>query len=257
MAESTIVLYDIPFAEPNICWSPNTWKTRCVLNYEGLAYRTEWIEYPDIEALCIKIGAAPTGVKDDGTTPEYTLPVIHDPFTGQTISDSFDIAIYLHNTYPDTPRLFPPGTRALQSAFVQYVNFRVQTRLGQFLRPAVFHKLPLGKSQEYFRRTREALYNVKIEEWAPTGEDRVQKWKGVEMDLVLLDKHYKLAKEEVGGDFIYGVDPTFGDFALASIFQWCKQGFGVESKEWMNILTWQNGRWRKFIESLDRYTLIV
>ncbi|KAJ3891488.1 hypothetical protein GG344DRAFT_47287 [Lentinula edodes] len=248
MTANTIVFYDIPVAESNICWSPNTWKTRYSLNYKGLSYRTEWIEYPDIEALCIKIGAAPTDVKADGITPYYTLPVIYDPSTDKTISDSFAIALYLDTAYPDTPKLFPSGTQALQEAFVQYVNSRCIPRLAQFLRPAV---------QEYFRRTREALYNVKIEEWAPQGENRAREWKRLRKALISLDGHYREAKEETGGDFLCGVDPTFVDFALAGILQWSKHILGAESEEWNNILSWQEGNWANFMSRLEGYAVVA
>ncbi|KAJ3878215.1 hypothetical protein F5051DRAFT_428363 [Lentinula edodes] len=259
MAANTIVFYDIPFAESNICWSPNTWKTRYSLNYKGLSYRTEWIEYPDIEALCIKIGAAPTDVKADGITPDYTLPVIYDPSTNKTISDSFAIALYLDTAYPDTPKLFPPGTQAIQEAFMQYVNLRCIPRLGQFLRPAVFWKLPEGRSQEYFRRTREALYSVTIEEWTPRGDERVKEWKRVERTLGVLAGHYRVAKEEFGilDAFLSGVKPTFGDFALAGILKWCKEGFGEESDEWSDISSWQDGKWARFINSLEKYAAVA
>ncbi|KAF8824223.1 hypothetical protein HHX47_DHR8000375 [Lentinula edodes] len=219
MAANTIVFYDIPFAESNICWSPNTWKTRYSLNYKGLSYRTEWIEYPDIEALCIKIGAAPTDVKADGITPDYTLPVIYDPSTNKTISDSFAIALYLDTAYPDTPKLFPPGTQAIQEAFMQ---------------PAVFWKLPEGRSQEYFRRTREALYNVTIEEWTPRGDEKVKEWKRVERTLGVLAGHYRVAKEEFGilDAFLSGVKPTFGDFALAGILKWSEPNICWSPNTW-------------------------
>jgi hypothetical protein len=78
------------------------------LNYKGLAYKTEWIEYPDIADLCKKIGAEPTMIRKDGR-PYYSLPVIQDPKTGAVISDSARIAEYLDETYPDTPKVFPAG----------------------------------------------------------------------------------------------------------------------------------------------------
>ncbi|KAJ3929331.1 MAG: hypothetical protein NXY57DRAFT_1017295 [Lentinula lateritia] len=235
-----------------------THDARYSLNFKGLAYTTEWVEYPDIEALCIKIGAALTDVKSDGTTPEYTLPVIYDPSTNKVISDSFNIAQYLNTTYPDTPQLIPPGTRALQSGFTQYVNLRVKSILGQFVRPVVFQRLPFGKSQQYFRRTREALYNVKIEEWAPQGEDRVREWKRLRRALIeSLDGHYREAKEETGGDFLCGVDPTFVDFALAGILQWSKHILAAESEEWNNILSWQEGKWANFMSRLERYAVVA
>ncbi|KAJ3827161.1 hypothetical protein F5880DRAFT_1475014 [Lentinula raphanica] len=257
MTEDRIVFYDIPFAKPNICWSPNTWKARYCLNYKGLAYRTEWVEYPDIEALCIKIGAAPTSVEDKGTA-RYTLPVIYDPSTGQVISESFNIAVYLETTYPDTPRVFPSGTRALHSAFAHHAYSQlVNQPLGPFVRPLVFEKLPVGKSQEYYRRAREALYNVKVEDWAPRGEVRAKEWKKVEKCLVMFGKYLEATKDEAGGGFICGAEPTFADFVIAGILQWCKEGFGAESVDWKDIVTWQDGRWGSFMHSLEKFSVVI
>ncbi|KAE9406940.1 hypothetical protein BT96DRAFT_192745 [Gymnopus androsaceus JB14] len=250
--KTAIIFYDIPFAEPGVCWSPNTWKTRYCLNYKGLPYRTEWIEYPDIEALCVKLGAAPTDVKDDGA-PHYTLPVIYDPTTNRAISESFDIAVYLDATYPSTPRLIPAGMQGIQSAFISYVMSRTVPHLGQFARPLVFQKLPPGRSQEYFKRTREASIGGKIEEWTPRGEDRVREWKAAEKGLMLVEKSYQIAGKETGGGFICGEHPTFADFALAGILQWCKESFGAESEEWKDILSWENRRWETLLNSLEEF----
>lgn len=126
-----IVFYDIP-ANNDKCmaWSPNTWKIRYVLNYKCLKYRTEWVEYPDIEDLCREIGAPPTNTKPDGRA-HYTLPVIQDPNTKAVIADSDAIAKYLEETYPHAPPLFPNGTRAFQCAFFQLARPAIQ--------PAVLH----------------------------------------------------------------------------------------------------------------------
>ena len=43
-----LTLYDIP-SKGQKCWSPNVWKTRLVLHYKQIPYKTEWIEYPEIE----------------------------------------------------------------------------------------------------------------------------------------------------------------------------------------------------------------
>ncbi|KAF9074565.1 hypothetical protein BDP27DRAFT_1287345 [Rhodocollybia butyracea] len=253
--DKTIILYDIPFAEPGVCWSPNTWKTRYCLNYKGLPYRTEWIHYPDIKPLCLKIGAAPTDFEDDGVTPLYTLPVIYDPTTKRTISESFDIAIYLDITYPNTPRVLPEGTHGLQNGFSKLVMAR--TPRSPWVRLEVVEKLPPGKSQDYFRRTREATYGTKFEEWGPRGRENVKAWAEFQKGLFLLSDHYTKAKEETGGNFLCGDSPTFADFALASILQWCKAGYGSESEEWKDIVTWQKGKWGDFVQSLDNYTQVV
>lgn len=78
------------------------------LQLKGIPFKTEWVEYPDIEPLCKRIGALPTSKKTDGRD-HYTLPTIFDPSTGRAISDSLPIALYLDQTYPDSPghSLFP------------------------------------------------------------------------------------------------------------------------------------------------------
>lgn len=45
------VLYDLPNPGRNSCWSVNTWKTRAALNFKGIPYKTEWVEFPDIAPL--------------------------------------------------------------------------------------------------------------------------------------------------------------------------------------------------------------
>ncbi|KAJ8699426.1 hypothetical protein PTI98_002541 [Pleurotus ostreatus] len=67
-----IIFYDIPSSLEPQAWSHNTWRVRYALNIKGIPYQTVWVEYPDIEAVCKKIGASPTGEE----APHYTLPVI-------------------------------------------------------------------------------------------------------------------------------------------------------------------------------------
>ena len=87
------------------------------LNYKGLLVKTIWVEYPDIESLYHKLNLEATSKSPDGG-PLYTLPVIYDPSTGSTVSDSAAIAKYLDKTYPNTPVLFHKGTDAFQTAFL-------------------------------------------------------------------------------------------------------------------------------------------
>ncbi|KAF8878316.1 hypothetical protein BD779DRAFT_1613060 [Infundibulicybe gibba] len=174
---SVITFYDIPSTMPGNAWSPNTWKTRFSLNFKGLAYKTEWVEYPDIEPLCKKLGAAPTETKPTGE-PHYTLPVIFDPRTKRAISDSVVIAKYLDEQYPETPKLFPKGTHALQHAFM---DAYVQTldSLWGFALPQACIRLGPG-SEPYFRRTREKSFGMKMEALVPTGAARAEKLAQVE-----------------------------------------------------------------------------
>ncbi|ESK98217.1 hypothetical protein Moror_264 [Moniliophthora roreri MCA 2997] len=140
-----------------------------MLNFKGIPYRTVWVEYPDIEATCKKIGALPTGVKLNGS-PLYTLPVIHDPHTGATISDSALIAEYLYRAYPAKSTLIPAGTQTLQAAF-RDVSVAKLTPLWQLALPKM--TLILGpRSEEYYRRTKLPISGMTMEEMYPCGEKK-------------------------------------------------------------------------------------
>jgi glutathione S-transferase len=66
-----------------------------------------------LAGLCKKIGAEHTSLKGD--QPHYTLPVIYDPNTNTAVSDSYNIAKYLDEHYPDTPTAIPRGTEVFQA----------------------------------------------------------------------------------------------------------------------------------------------
>ena len=148
-------------------------KALCLLRYglayKGLAFKTEWVEYPDIEPLCKKLGAPPTGTKGDGS-PLYTLPVIYDPQTKTVVEESFKIAKYLDQTYPDTPRLIPDNTAGLQSGFRVGFELNVVIPLYDLVVLAVHNNLN-PRSQEFFRRTREED-GRKLEDYVPSEEVR-------------------------------------------------------------------------------------
>ncbi|KAJ3486894.1 hypothetical protein NLJ89_g11766 [Agrocybe chaxingu] len=249
----TIIFYDIPSTFPNNVWSANTWKTRYCLNYKRIPYKTEWVEYPDIEPLCKRVGIAPTSKKEDGSGRDhYTLPAIYDPSTGAYVSDSFAIAQYLDKTYPDTPRIFPGGTDGLQAAFEP--AFR--SNLGELWRFAILAECvglnPV--SEEYFRRTRKEIGGKTIEEVVPKGEEAVKVWKGVEEGLGRVDAWYQ--KNDGKGRYLLGETLSWGDFVVAGYLICSKIIWGEESREWKDIGSWHGGRWKALIESLKKYETV-
>ncbi|OBZ65471.1 hypothetical protein A0H81_14597 [Grifola frondosa] len=73
-AKHHITLFDVKCILDPPAWSPNTWRTRFVLNYKRLSYHTEWIAYPDIGNVLSSAGVPPTR----STAPLYTVPAIID-----------------------------------------------------------------------------------------------------------------------------------------------------------------------------------
>ncbi|OBZ68988.1 hypothetical protein A0H81_11337 [Grifola frondosa] len=233
-------------------WSPNTWKTRFSLNYKGLPYKTQWVEYPHIAGLCKDIGAPPIGTYPNGS-PEYTLPVIYDPNTKTAVSESALIARYLDKTYPDAPTLIPAATDALHAAFQEAIEMTFIVPLLPIMLPASNHQLnPV--SEEYFRRTREARFG-KLEEWSPLGPVRDAHWKAIEAGLHKVTKWLSMDGNEKL--FFMGETISYADITLASFLIWIRKVLGPDSQEWKNVKRWDGGRWGKFMEAFEKYETVV
>lgn len=220
------------------------------MNFKGIPYKTEWVEYPDIEALCKKIGAPATAKKDDGT-PMYTVPAIYDPSTKTAVADSILIAEYLDATYPDTPKLFPPGSHALQLAAL-YAYDQALEPLWQFAVPAT-NKILNPHSEQYFRRTRELIFGKTMEDLSPTGKDREVEWAKVKEAFGIVDAW--LQKSD--GPYFMGNTICFIDLVVASFIIWSRKVFGEASAEWADLRTWNDGRWGKLMDGLEKYAKIV
>ncbi|GJF00673.1 glutathione S-transferase [Phanerochaete sordida] len=194
--EQHIVFYDIPSKDKTspTPWSPNPWKIRYALNLKGLKYKTEWLEYPDIEPTMKRLGGVPTDKNPDGSD-FYTLPMIYDPNTKAVVVNSATIAKYLDDTYPDTPRLFPAGSDAFQAAFLDtaWASVGVHIFMISILESAN-HMFP--RSHAYFRETREATYGDKLENLASEDE-----WKAVETGLTKWRGYFEANGE--GGDLLF------------------------------------------------------
>ncbi|KAI0754890.1 hypothetical protein C8Q80DRAFT_1141673 [Daedaleopsis nitida] len=246
-----IIFYDIPGnAVDDKAWSPNTFKTRYCLNIKGIPYKTVWVEYPDIAGLCKKIGATCTSTKADGTS-HFTLPAIYDPNTRTGISESAAIAQYLDKTYPSTYSVVPKGTEALHKAFTQALHDAIlQDLLQMNLPPTCLQLNP--PSSEYFRRTREATYGMKMEEFSPEGsEKRAKHWKRVEDGLRLVKGWMEAGGE--GKLLVMGEQICYADITIASWLEWTRRVHGTNSQVWKDVMGWDGGFWAKFMKEFDKH----
>jgi glutathione S-transferase len=196
------------------------------------------VEFPDIVALYEKLDLKPTG--------KCTLPVIHDPSTNKTISDSAAIARYLDETYPSTTPLLPPGSEAL----LNFVNRKTIVSLHSILCLKICRDLtPVG--EEYYRRAREAQFGKKLEELSPVGPQREEDWMQVRECITaaatLLD----------GKKFVLGDTISFADVTIAALMLWLKRTLGAESQEWKDMEGWNDGIWPKYIGQFAEYEKII
>lgn len=94
----TRLLYALAGADKARQFSPHVWKTVMSLAHKGLDYETVPVGFTEIPAI------------EGGSTT--TVPVLRDG--NRLVRDSFDIAIYLDEAYPDRPTLFGgEGGRAM------------------------------------------------------------------------------------------------------------------------------------------------
>ncbi|KAF8628761.1 hypothetical protein AX15_003734 [Amanita polypyramis BW_CC] len=242
---STIIFYDIPSVLPGKVWSPNTQKTRFTLNYKRIPFTTVWWEFNEIESKSKELGILPTGKKADGS-PLYTLPAIYDPSTKKYISDSILIAEYLDEQYPNTPRVIPDGTLALQHAYV--AAFSSKFAVAFPLLPDAEIKILNASSVKHIRNGVEADGKT-IEEKALKGDERKEQWTKVKGSLS--DVAGWIQKS--GGPFLGGDKPIFSDFETAGWIFFLRAIFGKDSEFWRDLLTWNDGRLGKFIGDIEQY----
>ncbi|KAG6908593.1 hypothetical protein DXG01_003996 [Tephrocybe rancida] len=243
-----IKFYDIPSTIPGKSWSPNIWKTRYSLNFKGLPFETVWVEYPDIASLSKEMGFLPTP-RADSDNPYYSLPAIYDPNTSTPLSESALIAQYLDRAYPNTPKLFPPGSHALQYAFIDALRSKLDF-VRSFSLPAS-HAILNPVSQEYFRRTREIYFGATLEEVLPKGETGVAEWAKVKAGFDVVNGWLELGKSD--GPYLLGQEPGFADFVLAGYVIYLKKIWGVDSQQWKDISAWNGGRWAKLVQDFEKY----
>ncbi|KAG7093412.1 hypothetical protein E1B28_007094 [Marasmius oreades] len=192
-----------------------------------------------MEETAKRIGAPPTGVRADGS-PKYTVPFIHDDTTGAVISESLLIAEYLDKTYPNTPRLVPDGTRALQAVFADTVGAKVLTWMG-VMRP----KLDDITTPE-FRKGIVKAYGPPLD----LSPEQIQAgWEAGKAGLNDIQKWYA----DHGGLFLAGDKPLYADFTLVTWFYTARFLLGSEDERWKELATLNNGRWKKMLEAADNY----
>jgi len=205
---SQIILYDLPSKDRCACWSLNPWKTRLALNFKGLDYKTEWLEYPDIAAKFKSFGIPP-----NKKGAEYTIPAVRFA-DGTYLMDSFPIAGALDMAYP-TPSLH------LDWEKLQDVVEKTQ-QLSEITAPwwkaKVSRNLLLPRSAEYFSRARQQRYNMPLEQLEKEfgTEERWIEAKPIAVELGVILR-------ASGGPYYQGSTPSHADFVTVGFMHCLKR----------------------------------
>jgi glutathione S-transferase len=139
------------------------------------------------------------------------VPVLIDG--EHTVSDSWAIANYLEDTYPDHPSLFGgEGGRAMGRMLNWWGDTVVISGMFPFI-VADIHSHLRPEDQAYFRKTREARFGKTLEE-VSAGRDH-----GVEGFRKTLDPMRLTLKTQA---FLGGAAPNYADYIVFGGFQWAR-----------------------------------
>lgn len=190
-------LFDLAGADDNRRFSPYCWRVKLALAHKGLLAETIPWHFTEKD----RIAASGQG----------RVPVLVDG--DKWIADSWTIANYLEDTYPDRPSLFGGGAgRALSHFYVGWADTVLQAAMARLILRDVFDRVH-PKDRAYFRQSREERYGQTLEQVV------------ADRDKTLPAFRARLSPLRValqGQPFLAGASPLQADYIVFGSFQWAR-----------------------------------
>ncbi|MGD9536485.1 MAG: glutathione S-transferase N-terminal domain-containing protein [Alphaproteobacteria bacterium] len=178
-------------------FSPYCWRARFALAHKGLNADRIAIGFTEKERIAF--------------SGQPLVPVLVDGDT--TVSDSWKIACYLEERYPDAPSLFGGAVGQSEALFI---NFWCDRTVLPSLAPAIildiFQRVR-PEDQPYFRESREKRYSKPLEAICPDPEAQ----------LSIFRKALDPARGVISVQpYLSGEAPGYADYILAGLLQWAR-----------------------------------
>ncbi|MCB1550258.1 MAG: glutathione S-transferase family protein [Hyphomicrobiaceae bacterium] len=191
----TIRMYDLRGARHELRFSPYCWRAKMALKHKGVDFETVPWTYTDKAIL------APTG--------QGRVPVIVDG--DRWVNDSWQIALYLDERYPDRPMLMKDEAARAHARFIaQWAD----TNVLPALRPILFmdvHNQIEDTQRAYFRKAREEMIGMTLEAFcADRAGARARLAQALQPAELTLAEHA----------FLGGGAPSYADHALFGSLAW-------------------------------------
>ncbi|CAN7463062.1 glutathione S-transferase family protein [Mesorhizobium amorphae] len=193
----TIVLYELVGRDAARPFSPHCWKIAMALAHKGLSSSsvpTRFLEVPAVEGGVSK-----------------TVPVIRDG--DRVVADSFSIALYLDEAYPDRPTLFGGDGGKAMARFIERWS---QLTIHPYITTAALtdlHAMQDNDNAAYFRASREQRLGKRLEE-VVAGRDA-----GLNAFRASLEPLRSMLGYQ---PFIGGASPLFADYIVFGALQWAR-----------------------------------
>jgi len=180
--------------------SPFSWRIRYAFAHKGLQPTVVPTRFADVERI-------------RGLSGQHFVPIIeHDE---KVIHDSWTIACYLEDHFPNAPPLFGG---AIGRGVTRLVNIWSDTVLGAAMRQQIyadFIRCIDPGDRDYFRRSREAQLGVTLERYSADRDTALPAFLTVCAPL-----QRTLAEQP----FLAGEAPAYVDYIIFSVFQWARIG---------------------------------
>jgi glutathione S-transferase len=191
-------LYDLAGEDPACRFSPFCWRSRLALAHKGLeADATPW-RFTETERLRF--------------SGQGKVPVLVDG--GHVVSDSWDIACWLEDRYPDRPSLFDgEGGRAVS----RFVNGWADGVLHPQVARLVVADIPpllAPADRAYFLESRERRFGMPVERVSADRAERVQAFRRETL--------HPLRATLERQPWIGGEAPCYADYIVFGAFQWAR-----------------------------------
>jgi glutathione S-transferase len=190
-------LYDLAGADPARRFSPYCWRAKLALAHKGLAVETIPWRFTEKDVIAF--------------SGSERVPVLIDG--DHTVHDSWTIANYLEDAYPDAPSLF--GGDGGRGA-TRFVNMWVDSVLGGPMARLILggiYAIIHEKDRDYFRTSRHQRYGATIEEVTADPPAKLAAFRET-LEPVRLALRTQ--------PFLGGQLPLYADYILLGHFLWAR-----------------------------------
>jgi glutathione S-transferase len=210
--------------------SPFSWRIRYALAHEGVEPEFRHVRFADVETI-------------RGLSGQHFVPIITDG--DWVVHDSWNIACYLEDRFPDRPSLFGGS---VGRGVARLVNHWADNTLGVAIRRLIAAQFVVcldPGDRAYYRSSREAAFGCTLEEYCA---DR-PRWLA-EFAAVTAPLERTLQEQP----YIAGAAPAYADYVVFSMFQYARLGCPDEFvAEGTALRRWRDGLVAAFDSLGDRY----
>ncbi|MDW9580200.1 glutathione S-transferase family protein [Sinorhizobium meliloti] len=190
-------LYALSGTDTSRPFSPHVWKTKLSLAHKGLTFDIAPVGFTEIPRL------------EQGATK--IVPLLRDG--EKLVSDSFDIALYLEEAYPDRPPLLSgEGGKAVARFVEGWSQTTLHPAIGRIAIMDIHDSLdPIDRA--YFRASREERFGRPLEAVAEAGRGDLETF-SAKLEPI---RHMLKFQPFLGGD-----RPLFADYIVFGALQWAR-----------------------------------